>query len=282
MISFLHSFKPDPIMFSFFSIDIYWYGFFIVLAVSSAILLSLFLGRRNGFDKDELFDLFFYLILFGLIGARIYDIFLELPYYIENPVDVLKFWQGGLAIHGGILAGVFVLWFFIKKRKIKGLAYNNFWDDIFSLAFITAPGLALGQSIGRWGNYFNQELFGGPTNLPWGIPIDIINRPADYIGQEYFHPTFLYESIGSFLIFLVLIFVHLFLLKTRKKPDFKMKLFVVAFYFIGYSVLRFFLEFIRVDFSPEFFNLRFPQVVSILIVFLFVFLCIKLNNKKII
>jgi phosphatidylglycerol---prolipoprotein diacylglyceryl transferase len=282
MTSFLHNFKPDPIMFSFFSIDIYWYGFFIVLAVISALLISLFLGKRNGINKDDLFDLFFYLIVFGLIGARVYDIFLELPHYIENPTDTFKIWQGGLAIHGGILAGIIVLWFFVKKKKIRGLSYASFWDDLFSLSFIVTPGLALAQSIGRWGNYFNQELFGLPTSSFWGIPIDRLNRPVEYFDQEYFHPTFLYESFGSFLIFLILIFIHFNFLKNKKEASFKTKFFVTATYFIGYSVLRFFLEFVRIDFSPVILGLRAPQLFSLIAVFLFAFLFIIFKNKKLI
>lgn len=252
-----------------------------VLAISLALLLVLFLAKKHKINKDDLFDLSFYLIVFGVIGARFYDVFLEWKYYIKYPLDVFKIWQGGLAIHGAILAGVLVIYFFVKKKKIRGLKYNNFWDDFFSLTFIIVPALALAQSIGRWGNYFNQELFGKSTNLPWGIPINILNRPVEYISNDFFHPTFLYESIGSFLIFVFLLFLHFYFLK-KDRIEFKEKFLISVAYLILYSVLRFSLEFIRIDFAPELFGLRFPQIMSLLIITVSLFLFSKFYYKKII
>lgn len=281
MINFLHSFEPNPVLVSFGLIKIHWYGFFIVLAIILALSVSFFLANKYRINKDDLFDLSFYLIIFGIVGARIYDVFLEWRYYLENPLDVFKIWQGGLAIHGGILAGILVLCFFVKKKKIRGLSGNNFWDDFFSLSFIIVPGLALAQSVGRWGNYFNQELFGSPTNLPWGIPINILNRPVEYIFNDFFHPTFLYESIGSLFIFALLISFHFYFLR-KDKVSFQLKFFVSASYLILYSILRFFLEFIRIDFAPMFLGLRFPQIMSVLIVLFCIFLIFNFNYKKII
>ena len=190
MFTFLHTYIPNPIFISVGSINIYWYGFFVVLGIIMAIAIAAKLASYYQIKKDTIFDLSFWLIIFGLLGARIYHVFLELPFYLKQPLDIFKIWNGGLAIHGGILVGVIVLYFYIKKYRI------NFWQ----ISAIAVPGLALGQAIGRWGNYFNQELFGKATNLSWGIPIDIVNRPFEYLNYEYFQPTFLYESIGSLLI----------------------------------------------------------------------------------
>ncbi|HNV12438.1 MAG TPA: prolipoprotein diacylglyceryl transferase [bacterium] len=281
MIKFLHNFEPDPVLLSLSFIKIYWYGFFMVLAIVSALIVVLLLAKIYKINKDDLFDLSFYLIIFGVIGARIYDVFLEWRYYLENPFDVFKIWQGGLAIHGGILAGIIVLYFFVKKKKIRGLEYNSFWNDFFSVSFLIVPGLALAQAIGRWGNYFNQELFGKPTSVSWGIPINLINRPPEYVFEEFFHPTFLYESLGSLLIFVILLFLHFYFLK-KKKSNFNSKFLITAVYLILYSILRFSLEFIRIDFAPNFLGLRFPQFMSVVVVLTVFVFWFRFYNKKLI
>ena len=193
------------------------------------------------------------MVLFGIIGARIYEIFLEFPYYYANPSQIIKIWEGGLAIHGAIIAGAITSFVFAKKNHL------DFWQ---LLAIIT-PGLALGQAIGRYGNWFNQELFGLPTNLPWGIPIAIENRPLEFISQEFFHPTFLYESLG-----LLFISIFLFILLYRQKnilPE-RVAIRAGAYYLAAYSVLRFCLEFIKVDITPIFLGLRWPQFISLVII----------------
>jgi phosphatidylglycerol:prolipoprotein diacylglycerol transferase len=254
-----------------------------MLGALAAIFIMLKLAPYYEIKKDKIFDLSFYLIIGGIIGARIYHIFLELPYYLNHPLDIFKIWQGGLAIHGGIIAGIIIIYFFAKRTPLPplirgvsdkalsespldkgGWGVKNFW----LLTALIVPGLALAQAIGRWGNYFNQELFGLPTNKPWGIPIDIINRPADFITSQYFHPTFLYESLGNFLIFLILIFIHIWIIKKFKQKIVNCQLLIVNCYLILYSLLRFSLEFIRLDTTPEFLGLRFPQIVSLIIIFL--------------
>lgn len=253
---FLHTFHPDPILISFGPINIYWYGIFIVLGILSAIDITLKLAEHYEIKKETIIDLAFYLIIFGIIGARVYDVFLEAPYYLKNPLDVFKIWQGGLAIHGAIIAGAAVIYLFAKKRKL------NFW----LLASLITPGLALAQAIGRWGNYFNQELFGRPTELPWGIPIDLMNRPLAYISAEYFHPTFLYESSGNLIIFGILLLIASRAIKKNKQNDNSSNILLLTSYFLLYSILRFSTEFIRIDKTPEIFHLRFPQIASIFII----------------
>ncbi len=269
MFTFLHIYIPNPIFISLGPINIHWYGLFVALGSLSAIITSLKIASYYKIKKEVVIDLAFWLIVYGLLGARIYHVFLELPYYFKYPLDIFKIWHGGLAIHGGILAGVIVLYFYAKKYKI------NFWQ----LGAIVTPCLALGQAIGRWGNYFNQELFGQPTNLPWGIPIDIINRPFEYLNYEYFHPTFLYESIGNFLIFILLITLHILIIKKKIKPNY---LLLTIGYLISYSLLRFGLEFIRIDTTPIIAGLRFPQWISLSIILLstlIIFIEIKPRKK---
>ncbi len=226
-----------------------------VLGITAALFVILKLTPYYHLEKSQIFDLSFWLIILGLVGSRLYDDLLNLPYYLNHPVDSLKIWQGGLAIHGAIVAGLIVIWIFSKKNKI------GFWR----LSALIVPGLALGQAIGRWGNYFNQEIFGQATNLPWGVPIDLANRPLSYINSPFFQPTFLYESLGCFLIFLILLSINLYRIK---KTALNRQFFIwsTAGYVILYSILRFFLEFIRIDTTPDFWGWRLPQIISLLLV----------------
>lgn len=255
MFNFLHTFQPDPILFSWDGITVYWYGFFIVIGIIAGILVISKLAPHYNIDKNTVLDLGFWMMIAGIIGARIYHVLLELPHYTEDPSRILKVWQGGMAIHGAIIAGIITLYIFARKRGI------NFWK----LGAVTVPGVALAQSIGRWGNYFNQELFGKPTDLPWGIPIDIMNRPAEYISFEFFHPAFLYESLGSLCIFLALIGLHIHILKKNKTQTYYYFLIIIS-YLALYSLLRAGTEFIRIDETPIWFGVRFPQLVSGIII----------------
>ncbi len=269
MFNFLHTFQPQSVLISFGPITIYWYGFFIVLGILAAVLVAYKLAKYYQIKRDLIFDLSFWLVIGGLIGARIYDVFLFLPYYLKNPIDALKIWQGGLAIHGGIIAGVIIIWFFARKKKI------NFWK----LTALIIPGLALAQTIGRWGNYFNQELFGLPTSLSWGIPINIINRPLEYISTEFFHPTFLYESLGNLLIFLILIIINIYFIKKKRLTN-HFFVWITALYMILYSILRFSLEFIRLDETPYFLFLRWPQIISLILITIAILLLIFNPHAK--
>lgn len=272
MFKFFQTFQPDPIFFSFYFIHVYWYGLFTVIAILSGILVAwktgLILNKYNFYifqEKlkskallDKILDLAFYLIIFGYIGARLYDCALNFNYYFNQPLEILAIWNGGLAIHGGIIGAFLGLLVFIKKTKQK--------TDLRSvLIFISwlIPSLVLGQAIGRWGNYFNQELFGAPTKLPWGIYINPENRPLYLLESNFFHPTFFYESIGDFIIFLILIFYFLKFFRKNPKKYFYQPFFL---YLIFYSFLRFSLEFLRIDPTPMIGVWRLPQIVSVLII----------------
>lgn len=266
---FLHYFNPEPILISLGPLTIYWYGVFMVSGILAGLLVTLRLAKYYNISKDSIFDLFFWLIISGIIGARIYDIFLNFNYYLIHPLQTLKIWEGGLAIHGAIIAGLIMLFIFSKQQKF------NFWK----IGALIVPGLALGQAIGRWGNYFNQELFGLPTNSFIGIPINIINRPAQYIFNDFFQPTFLYESTGSLLIFFLLLGLNFYFIKKQRLNK-SFYVWIVSLYMILYSILRFGLEFIRLDETPYFSGLRFPQVISLFIISLSLLILIFQSNAR--
>ncbi|MCX6796371.1 MAG: prolipoprotein diacylglyceryl transferase [Candidatus Falkowbacteria bacterium] len=238
---------------------------FIVLGILATLVVALKLAEFYSISKETMIDLAFYLIIAGVLGARLYDILLAFPYYAANPLETIKIWNGGLAIHGALLAGIITLWLYAKKKKI------NFW----LLSALVVPGLALAQAIGRWGNYFNQELYGRPTNLPWGIPIEPARRLPEFFSDQYFHPTFLYESLGSLVIFCLLLYLHYLLIKKQKFSCQRL----VLTYLCLYSLLRFAVETLRVDYTYFFLGLRWPQFVSLLVI---IFSCgwlIYQNNK---
>lgn len=274
MFNFIHTFHPSPILATIGPINIHWYGFFIMLGVLAALTVAIYLAKLHGLKSETIIDLAVWLIIGGIIGARLYDIFLEWPYFLTHPQDIIKIWQGGLAIHGAIIGGLIALWLYAKKYR------QNFWQ----LAAITITALPLAQAIGRWGNYFNQELFGYPTNLPWGLPIGLARRPFEYLIYSYFHPAFLYESIGDLIIFLILIYFQIWLIKKQKFSAASYVL-CVASYALLYSILRFSTEFIRIDTTPTLLELRFPQIISLLIIFLSLgyfayFIRLKIKKNK--
>ena len=263
----LHNFNPEPILFSLGQLAIHWYGVFMVLGIIAGMIVTLRLARYYKFADNFIFDLFFWLIISALVGARIYDVLLNSSYYLSHPLQSLEIWKGGLAIHGAIIAGIIVLLIFAKQQK----------TSFFKIGSLIVPGLALGQAIGRWGNYFNQELFGLPTNSFIGIPINIVNRSIKYLPNIYFQPTFLYESLGCLLIFLFLFNLNLHYAK-RKKFEHRLYIWSVSFYMILYSILRFMLEYIRIDKTPYFLGLRLPQIVSLFIIITFLLIIAFKSN----
>jgi len=257
-------------------INIYWYGFFIVSGILLAIFLAIKLSSYYEIKKDNIIDLSFWAIAGGIIGARLYHVFIEWSYYKSNIFKIIAIWQGGLAIHGALIGGLIAFIIFTKKNKI------NIWP----LIHISLPGIALAQSIGRWGNYFNQELFGKPTNLSWGIPISENYRLIEFYNENFFHPTFLYESIGNFIIFIILFFLIIYFIKNNKIILLKkrglnyIKILPLAFYLILYSILRFYLEYVRIDQTTVFLNIRLPQIVSIFIILLAILLLLLPKFSK--
>lgn len=268
MFTFLHSFNPNPILIQLGFIKIHWYGLFVALGVLAALLIIIKLADYYQISKDDIIDASFWIIIAGILGGRAYDVLLEFPYYLKYPASILKIWEGGLAIHGAIIAGLLSVIYIAKQKKL----------NLLNFLAIIVPGLALAQAIGRWGNYFNQELFGLPTSLPWGIPIDLSHRVTAYYFDDFFHPTFLYESLGNFAIFLILIGLH-YLIRQNKFKKISSQI-VIATYLGLYSLLRFFLEFIKIDTTPELLGLRFPQIVSIIIIIGTIIWLVLQKNKK--
>lgn len=225
----------NPVAFEIFGIKVMWYGILISIGVVLGTVLALREAERIGIGEDNLIDLLLYAIPLALIGARIYYVAFTWDYYRENLKEIFHFRGGGLAIHGAIIAGIIVAVVFARKRNL----------DFWKIADACAPSLALGQAIGRWGNYINQEAYGTATDLPWGIMVDGIKV----------HPTFLYESIGDFTIFVFLIWYR------RNKPKVSGEVFLL--YLILYSSIRFFIEGLRTD-SLMVGPLRVAQLVSVI------------------
>lgn len=241
----------NPVAFRIFGIDIMWYGLLISAGVLIGVLIALKEARRIGFKEDDLLDFLLYAIPMAIVGARAYYVIFKWDYYGQNLSQIINIRNGGLAIHGAIIAGVITGIVFCKKRKI----------NVLELLDLVTPSLILGQAIGRWGNYINQEAHGGPTDLPWGIMVN---------GQKV-HPTFLYESIINVCIFIFLIWFR----KNKKTTDGQ----VLSLYLILYSTGRFFIEGLRTD-SLMFMGMRVAQLISITAIIAGIALLLYLKNKK--
>ena len=241
--------KDISTMFSIGSIEIKWYSFFLLVAFSLGALIIYLNRKKVNLSKNEIGDMLFNLVIIAILGARFYYVIFNLDYYLDYPVDIIKVWEGGLAIHGGIVSGILYLLYFCKKKNIS----------IIKLTDIIVLALPLGQAIGRWGNFFNQEAFGPVTtytNLKnMHIPTFIID--GMHIGNNYYHPTFLYESIWCLLIFVILLI--LFLLKIENKGLY------TSIYSIMYGIERLLVESMRQD-SLMLFNIKIAQVVSIIMI----------------
>ena len=239
----------NPVMISVGPFSIYWYGFFIV----SAIVLSFFLAKRRiekkkldfGITLDNLYDFIIGAVFVSILSARLYYVLFNLKYYLANPSEFLQIWNGGLAIYGGIIGAIIYSLIFCRSKKIV----------FYNLADLAAPYLVLSQSIGRWGNFVNQEAYGYLTDLPWKMGI-FDSSIGDYI---YVHPTFFYESICNFILFWIL-------MKISKNRKFEGQTFFL--YMIGYGIIRSIIEGLRTD-SLMMGNFRISQVLSLVFVGLF-------------
>jgi phosphatidylglycerol:prolipoprotein diacylglycerol transferase len=222
-------------------IPVYYYGIILMLGALAGSWLASREARRRGQDTELVWDGLIWVLIGGILGARIWHILTPPPsmvalgittsWYLTHPLDMISTWNGGLGIPGAVIGGVIALYMFSKRRKISFLE----WVDI------AAPGLALGQAIGRWGNFVNQEVYGAPSNLPWAVHIDAQHRLPGYQNVETFHPLFLYESLWSLMNMGVLLWLG------RRYPDRLKSGDLFLTYLIIYPVGRFFLEFLRLD-----------------------------------
>jgi len=226
----------DPVAFSFGNFEIRWYGILIAVALLIGIVVSYYIAKYRGQRAEEVINFAPFSVVAGVIGARLLHVLVNWSYYSENLSYIFAFRRGGLAIQGVMLGGVLALLAFCKVRKL------NFW----LWADIISPALLLGQAIGRWGNYFNQEAFGMPTSLSWGIYIDPINRPVAYANSEFFHPTFFYEFVANIILFGLLLLIHRL---YRKRPDSFPAGLVFSTYLGIYAVYRSVIEYYRIDSS---------------------------------
>ena len=209
----------DPIAFEIGPLAIRWYGLLICISITLGIVLAYVECIRHRIDPDHILTIAIFAIPAALIGSRLYYVIFNWDYFSVNLGDIAAIWQGGLAIHGGVIGGIFAGYFVVRKYNL----------DFWKMADICIPGVALGQAIGRWGNYFNQEAYGYVTDLPWAM----------YIAGAYRHPTFLYESLWCVLIFAYLMY-------RRYQPKIRQgELF--ASYIILYSIGRIVIESFRTD-----------------------------------
>ncbi len=225
------------------SFKIYFYGIIITFGVIMAAWLASREARRRGLDGELVWDALVWLMIGGVVGARLWHILtppqsmveqgVTTAFYLTHPLDLLNIRAGGLGIPGAVIGGLLALYLYCRKNRLDFVL----WTDI------TAPALPLGQAIGRWGNFFNQELYGAPTNLPWAISIDPSRRLPAYQSVEYYHPLFLYESIWNLATMAVLLWLG------RRYPDKLMKGDLFLIYLIMYPFGRFMLEFLRLDAS---------------------------------
>lgn len=232
--------SPGPIIFEIGPFIIRWYGLLIASAILIGVTLSQYLAERRGVNPDLLGDLAIWLVIGAIPGARLYYVLFEWQQYAQRPEDIIAIWKGGIAIHGAIIGGTIATLIFSRLNKIS----------IWQLLDLVAPSLILGQAIGRWGNFFNSEAFGGPTDLPWKLYIP---------SSGYVHPTFLYESLWNLGVFAIIIWLFFWGLRNKER----LKTGTLAFvYMISYSVGRFWIEGLRTD-SLMLGVLRIAQVVSL-------------------
>ncbi|ADI63308.1 prolipoprotein diacylglyceryl transferase [Trichormus azollae] len=241
--------SPGPILVKIGPIIIRWYGLLIASAVLIGVTISQYLAKRRHVNPELISDLSIWLVIGAIPAARLYYVLFQWSEYSQHPDRIIAIWQGGIAIHGAIIGGVIAALIFAKLKKI------SFWQ----LADLVAPSLILGQAIGRWGNFFNSEAFGGPASLPWKLYIPPERRPPNLVNFEYFHPTFLYESLWNLMVFALLL--TLFFRALSGKPRLKVgTLFLV--YWVAYSLGRFWIEGLRTD-SLMLGPLRMAQIVSL-------------------
>ena len=244
--------SPNPIAFTVFGFPVRWYGILIATALLIGLFVAVKRAQKHHMDIDIISEFFLWMVPAIIIGARLYYVIFEWPYYAANPGEIIAIWHGGLAIHGGILAGVLTGIIFCKVKNI----------DFFELADVVIVSLPLGQAIGRWGNFFNGEAYGSETNLPWAITV---NDPMK--GMISVHPTFLYESLWNVAVFFFLLYYE------KNSGE------LLFLYLICYSIGRFFIEGLRTD-SLMFFSFKAAQIISLVLIIIGICGLIYIRSKK--
>ena len=223
----------DPIAVEFFGLAVRWYALFILAGIVGAVWLVRALARRRGMDPEFVLDIAPWVVFGAIVGARLYYILLRWDDYVDDPADAVNIRLGGLTIHGAIAAGAAILAYVCWRHGQRFLA----WADLI------VAGVALGQAVGRWGNWANQEAFGTPTDLPWGVEIAPSRRPAEYLDADRFHPTFLYESLFDLANAALLTWIVLRMPRDRRLREGD----ALWTYLLLYGIARFLIERIRTD-----------------------------------
>ena len=246
-------FNINPVAFTVFGKDIYWYGLIIATGLILAVIFCSYLGKKDNFHKDTVLDIVLYATPVAVIFARLYYVIFSFSEYKDNLADIFKIWEGGLAIYGGVIGAVLTAYIYCKVKKI------NFLKTVD----VCIIGVMLGQAIGRWGNFVNKEAYGALTNLPWRMEI------YDGISKIAVHPTFLYESLWNFAGVLVLYFIN-----KRKKQNGE----TFFSYFVWYGVGRYFIESLRSD-SLYLGMFKISRMVAIVTVILGILAIVWLKRK---
>ena len=239
-------------------IEIKWYSFFIFLGIIVAFIFIKKESIKKDLKTDNLIDILFYGIIIGIIGARLYYVLFNLNYYLTNPKEIIEIWNGGLAIHGGVIATLIFLIIYTKKKKI----------NLFLLLDILVVGVIIAQSIGRWGNFFNSEAYGRIVSLSFlkGLHLPKFIIDGMFIDGFYREPTFLYESVFSFIGFIVLLIVRR--IKNLKVGQ------LTGIYFLWYGIERFIIEIFRSD-SLMLGNMKIAMIVSIIFCIIGIYIIFK-------
>ena len=253
----------NPILLEIGTIKIYWYSIMILTGVIIGCHMVIKESKRFNIPKEKISDMLFYTMIFGILGARVYYVIFNLDYYVNNPLDILKIWEGGLAIHGGIIAGAIYLLYYSKKHKLDTLIITD----------ICVPGLLIGQALGRWGNFFNQEAHGPITSLEYlenlHLPKFIINGMN--IDGIYYIPTFFYESLWCIIgLIIILLFRRIKKLKIGQ---------ITGFYLIWYGIGRYIIEALRTD-SLMLNTLKQAQIISIIMIIIGIIIFILTIKKE--
>lgn len=255
--------SPGPLAFQIGPLSIHWYGIIIATGILLCYWYAVSQAKRRKIDFRHIENMALWVIFSGVLGARIYYIlFFNPSYFLSNPLEILKIWQGGLAIHGALIGGALAYTIYTRSHRLSFFTYLD----------LIAPGVLLAQGLGRWGNFFNNEAFGRPTDLPWKLFIPVEFRPEEYKSFNYFHPTFLYESVWNLIGFLILVILgRRFPKGDSESPHTaggraagKTSGIIFFSYLIWYSFGRFFIEGLRTD-SLYLGPFRIAQIISLLL-----------------
>ena len=225
------------------------YGIMIALGVIAGVWLAQKRYTARGHDPEDIATMAMWSVPAGVIGSRIYHVITDNQRFRGNWAEAFKIWEGGLGIWGGVAGSVLMAVWLAKRRN---------WDLRDQLDSV-APAIPLGQAVGRFGNWFNQELFGGPTDLPWGLEIDEAHRPTEHLAEPTFHPTFLYESVWNLMVVAALIWVVPRLLRNLRRG------YLFAAYVLLYTVGRLWIELVRIDTASEIFGIRVNVFTSVIV-----------------